>query len=115
MTGPTPSCQVAKLLGSNVQLVYKELLALLQDEALEVSPSPTLSSVPGQDSFFLLLLLLLGHFILLVLWCRLGGLADEHTDEHRSTTHNISRSFLIVGDKLLLSLLLLLLLRCWML
>lgn len=44
MTGPTPSCQVAKLLGSNVQLVYKELLALLQDEALEVSPSPTLSS-----------------------------------------------------------------------
>lgn len=49
MSGPTPSCQVAKLLGSNVQLIYKELLALLQDEALEVSPSPTLSSVSGQD------------------------------------------------------------------
>lgn len=56
MTGPTPSCQVAKLLGSNVQLVYKELLALLQDEALEVSPSPTLSSVSAQDSFCLTVL-----------------------------------------------------------
>lgn len=100
MTGPTPSCQVAKLLGSNVQLVYKELLALLQDEALEVSPSPTLSSVSGQGSFCLPVLLLLGRFILPVLWFRLGGLADEHTDEHRSTTHSISRSFLIVGGEL---------------
>lgn len=100
MTGPTPSCQVAKLLGSNVQLVYKELLALLQDEALEVSPSSTLSSVSGQDSFFLPLLLLLSCFIPLVLWRRLGGLANEHTDEHRSTTHDICSGFLIVGDEL---------------
>lgn len=29
-----------KLLGSNVQLVHKELLILLQDDALEVSPPP---------------------------------------------------------------------------
>lgn len=36
MNGPAPSCQVVKLLGSNVQLVHKELLALLQDDALEV-------------------------------------------------------------------------------
>lgn len=101
MTGPTPSCQVAKLLGSNVQLVYKELLTLLQDEALEVSPSLTLSSVSGQDSFCLPVLLLLGRFILLVLWFRLGGLADKHTcEKHRSTTHNISGSFLIVGGEL---------------
>lgn len=39
MSGHAPSCQVVKLLGSNVQLVHKELLALLQDDALEVGPS----------------------------------------------------------------------------
>lgn len=34
--GPASSCQVVKLLGSNVPLVHQELLFLLQDDALEV-------------------------------------------------------------------------------
>lgn len=36
-------CQVVKLLGSNVQVVHKELLVLLQDDALEVRVAPQLS------------------------------------------------------------------------
>lgn len=36
MIDTTSSCQVVKLLGSNVHLVHKEFLALLQDDALEV-------------------------------------------------------------------------------
>lgn len=38
-------CQVVKLLGSNVQLVHKELLALLQDDALEVRYHTTANTV----------------------------------------------------------------------
>lgn len=34
--GFAPTRQVVKLLGSNVQVVHKELLVLLQDDALEV-------------------------------------------------------------------------------
>lgn len=40
VTCPSPHRQVAKLLGSNIHLVHKELLILLQDDALEVSPPP---------------------------------------------------------------------------
>lgn len=44
-----PCCQVVKLLGSKVQLVHKELLCLLQDDALEVSGNAHYHCFINQD------------------------------------------------------------------